>query len=216
MHLETLLYMLLQSDRTLPPPGERPDFEALAHEARISAVPNQWIKVPKREITFGLDPSDNQETKTGCFGWDNEKPIRKSKVPAFEAKARALTNGDYARYLVESGSQSHPASWTAASGASESRNSGDSHRLVNGYATSLESQFFAGKAVRTVYGPVPLLFALEWPVMASFDELAACAEWFGGRIPTMEEARSMYSFVEEVKQQQPCQTPGKTKVEVNG
>jgi hypothetical protein len=56
-----------------------------------------------------------------------------------------------------------------------------------------------GKYVRTVYGTVPLKFAMGWPVVASYDELAGCAQWMGGRIPTMEEARSIYSYVESIK-----------------
>jgi len=53
-----------------------------------------------------------------------------------------------------------------------------------------------GRSVRTVYGPVPLEYALDWPVFASYDELLGCARWMGGRIPTAEEARSIYSFVD--------------------
>jgi hypothetical protein len=51
-----------------------------------------------------------------------------------------------------------------------------------------------------MYGPVPLKFALDWPVFASYDELAGCAAWMGGRIPTMEEARSIYAYVEKQKE----------------
>jgi hypothetical protein len=53
--------------------------------------------------------------------------------------------------------------------------------------------------VRTVYGTVALKFAMGWPVVASYDELAGCAIWMGGRIPTMEEVRSIYSYVESMK-----------------
>ncbi len=59
--------------------------------------------------------------------------------------------------------------------------------------------FVEGKAIRTIYGLVPLKYALDWPVMASFNELAAYAEWSGGHIPTLEEARSLYKYVEEQK-----------------
>lgn len=53
--------------------------------------------------------------------------------------------------------------------------------------------------MRTVYGLVPLRYALDWPVFASYDELAGCAAWMGGRIPTMEEAKSIYAYVERQK-----------------
>jgi hypothetical protein len=59
--------------------------------------------------------------------------------------------------------------------------------------------FLEGKFVRTVYGPVPLKLALDWPVFASYDELAPCAAWMGGRIPTFEEVRSIYAYADRLK-----------------
>lgn len=49
---------------------------------------------------------------------------------------------------------------------------------------------------------MPLKHALDWPVFASYDELAGCAAWMGGRIPTFEEARSVYAHVEVLKKKQ--------------
>lgn len=63
----------------------------------------------------------------------------------------------------------------------------------------LPDSFLDGKSVRTVYGPVPLTQALDWPVSASYDELEACAAYMGGRIPTFEEARSIYAYAEDLK-----------------
>ena len=63
MHLETLLYMLLQSDRTRPPPGVTPDFEALARQAATQSVPNSWFKIPTQRITLGLDDPENDLTQ---------------------------------------------------------------------------------------------------------------------------------------------------------
>lgn len=54
-------------------------------------------------------------------------------------------------------------------------------------------------SIRTVYGLVPFKYALDWPVFASYDELVGCAAWMGGRIPTFEEAKSIYSFAERQK-----------------
>jgi hypothetical protein len=73
---------------------------------------------------------------------------------------------------------------------------------VNGHQNGTDGSspnITEGKFVRTVYGTVPLEFALGWPVVASYDELAGCAQWMGGRIPTMEEVRSIYSYVESMK-----------------
>lgn len=62
--------------------------------------------------------------------------------------------------------------------------------------TKLPDSFLGDKSVRTMYGLVSLKYALDWPVFASYDELAGCAAWMGGRIPTFEEAHSIYAFVE--------------------
>lgn len=202
LHLETLLYMLLQSDRVLPPPGETPNFEALAQDAGTSAVSNEWIKIPPGYVTVGMNDPENDDGPARYFGWDNEKPMRKVHVPAFEAKARPLTNEDFARYLCGTNQQSLPASWTldgSSRGNFAARKGNPQHAntsSVNGHSTSLDKAYLNGKFVRTAYGPVALEHALTWPVSASYDELSGCAKWMNGRIPTVDEVRSIYNFVE--------------------
>ncbi len=73
--------------------------------------------------------------------------------------------------------------------------------MLNGAGSEYPMQpYLKDKAVRTVYGLVPLKYALDWPVAASYDELAGCAAWMGGRIPTMEEAKSIYTWAEKQKE----------------
>ncbi len=70
MHLETLLYMMLQSDRTLPPPDRpRPDFEALSQQARAARVENKWFDIPEQEVSLGMDDPEDDLTFDGPFGW---------------------------------------------------------------------------------------------------------------------------------------------------
>jgi len=91
--------------------------------------------------------------------------------------------------------------------------------MTNGYSkldAPLTKEYLEGKAVRTVYGLVPLKYTLDWPVFASYDELAGCASWMGGRIPTMEEARSIYSYVDRLKLKEAEKHLGKTVPAVNG
>ena len=196
--------MLIQSDKIRPPPGARPDFEALAKHAQQIAIPNKWIQIPTSTITLGMNDPENDQGPERYFGWDNEKPQRSIEVPALEAQARPLTNEDYARFLEQTGNDSIPASWSFL-GGSETRqrvtgNSSSHHSIyLNGASPSLTSAYLKGKAVRTVYGPVPLEYALHWPVFASYDELARCATWMNGRIPTANEARSIYNFVDTNK-----------------
>ena len=209
MHLETLLYMLLQSDKTLPPPGVVPDFESLGRQAEERAVPNEWIKIPSSKFSIGLDDLENDLGPDRFFGWDNEKPSREVEVPAFEAKARPITNEDYARYLDQTQQAKLPASWTsssARSGVSSGDGGSHSHNgtavYMNGHSERLTNAYLSGKSVKTVYGPIPLEYALQWPVMASYDELSGCAKWMNGRMPTANEARSIYNHVDAIKKKE--------------
>lgn len=112
-----------------------------------------------------------------------------------------------------------PASWAET----KSPNGANGHRngCSNGHSnidhdSSLPSSFLGGKAVRTVFGLVPLEHALDWPIFASYDELNGCAAWMGGRIPTFEEARSIYAHVHALKKKDPEHQLGKTVPAVNG
>jgi len=227
MHLETLLYMLVQSERVVPPPGVvKPDFEALAKTSTANAVENQWFTVPDADIEIGLGDPQKDATTTRYFGWDNEKPPRSAHVRSFHAKARPITNGEYAKYLVETGKSALPASWTEHPYSNdEVASKGKRDSVLNGHQNGAKGtngtngtspRLTDCKYVRTVYGAVPLRYALDWPVMASYDELAGCAQWMGGRIPTMEEARSMYSYVDSLNAPDVEQSLGNTIPAVNG
>lgn len=70
MHIETLLYMMLQSDKTLPPPHTaQPNFEKMAKQAYEARVPNQWFNVPEQTITLGMDDPEDCTDTSGHFGW---------------------------------------------------------------------------------------------------------------------------------------------------
>lgn len=83
-------------------------------------------------------------------------------------------------------------------------------------ANDLPDSFLDGIAVRTVHGLVPLKYALDWPIFASYDELSGCAAWMGGRVPTFEEARSIYTYVHNTKRMEAERTLGRTVPAVNG
>ena len=222
MHLETLLYMLLQSDRILPPPGVAPDFVALGKQAREAAVPNQWISIPATTLTVGLDDPENDHGPDRYYGWDNEKPQRLVNVPPFEAQARPLTNQDYAIYLYHTGQDATPASWTSDR-SSHSAPTNQPEELVDGHKSyrygrcpPVNAAYLAGKSVRTVYGPISLEHALDWPVFASYDELSRCAKWMNGRIPSLDEVRSIYNYVDRNKNKKPDSINTKKVSAVNG
>lgn len=224
MHLETLLYMLIQSERVLPPPGTvKPDFEALAKTSATNTVENQWFTIPDADIRIGLNDEEKDTGTRRYFGWDNEKPRRIAHVKSFQAKARPITNGEYAAYLAATGKAAIPASWSEhAYSNSKTAVNGKGDSVVNGYhsgpnGTNGTSQKLTdGKYVRTVYGTIPLRYALDWPVMASYDELVGCAQWMGGRIPTMEETRCIYSYVDSLNALDIEKSLGNTIPAVNG
>lgn len=118
----------------------------------------------------------------------------------------------YAQYLYETEKDKYPASWATV--AAEGANGFNGHATING--VGLPPSFLQGKSVRTVFGLVPLKHALDWPVFASYDELAGCAAWMGGRIPTLEEARSIYTHVEFLKKKEAENKLGATVPAVNG
>jgi hypothetical protein len=70
---------------------------------------------------------------------------------------------------------------------------------VNGSDGYAAEDLMTKFAVRTVFGPVPLKFAQDWPLMASYDEFNSYAHWVKCRIPTFEEARSVYSYAAQFK-----------------
>jgi L-histidine Nalpha-methyltransferase / hercynylcysteine S-oxide synthase len=107
----------------------------------------------------------------------------------------------------------------AANGPSAPESNGQTNGHTNGASTgaaTLPESFLKDKAVRTVYGLVPLKHALDWPVFASYDELAGCAAWMGGRIPTFEEARSVHTHAEVLKKKQLENQLSQTVPAVNG
>ena len=211
MHLETLLYMLLQTDKTRPPTATIPDFAGLAAQADDDAVAYDWFQIPASTLSVGLNDPEIDEGPDRYFGWDNEKPRRNVHVNAFEAKGRPITNGEYASFLEQTASVGIPATWTqtSKSDSAEEQDIVIRQPKVNGHTNRLpemlrspKDTFLNGKFVRTMYGGIPLRDALSWPVSASYDELSACAQWMGGRVPTAEEVQSIYRFAELTKEKE--------------
>ncbi|XHG04482.1 hypothetical protein AWENTII_007749 [Aspergillus wentii] len=197
MHLETFLYMLLQSERTLPPPAvNKPDFEAMFRHSRKNAKPSKWFSIPEQTLSIGLDDQNDKVPPRDSFGWDNEKPERVVTVHAFEAQAQPVTNGEFAKYLQDSQLRQTPASWVLVHADKDH----PINKSANGSSNHATNDFMAYFAVRTVFGPVALEFAQDWPMIASYDELAEYAKWMNCRIPTYYETRSIYNHAALLKE----------------
>lgn len=144
----------------------------------------------------------------------------------------ALTSIKYAQFLYATDATQLPASWALVKPGERVVNGvphangfvaglgvnglGHTNGHKNSDDNSLPNSYLEDKAVRTVYGLVPLKNALDWPIFASYNELADCASWMGGRIPTFEEARSLYEHVCRLKKDEAERKLGKTVPAVNG
>lgn len=192
--------MTLQSPSVLPPPGPTPNFHAMAKEALSSRVENQWFKVPRQSFTIGFDDPESDDGPNRFFAWDNEREPYLAETMSFEAQARPVSNEEYAIYLYKTGINVMPATWTVNPQASaETLGNGTVSQLVTNSSDDHVRQFIDSHAIKTVYGPVPLAFALDWPLMASYNEVDAYAKYVDLRIPTLLEVRSIHEYVEKQK-----------------
>jgi L-histidine Nalpha-methyltransferase / hercynylcysteine S-oxide synthase len=140
-----------------------------------------------------------------------------AKVPASWAEFYSSAPKPKATNGLHNGNGVH------SNGYSNGHTNGNGNRYTNGNSNGLSNgssaipeSFLEGKSVRSVYGLVPLKLALDWPIFASYDELLGCAAWMGGRIPTFEEVRSIYTYVDFLKKDEAERQLGKTVPAVNG
>ncbi|TFK24369.1 DUF323 domain-containing protein [Coprinopsis marcescibilis] len=183
MHAETLLYMLIQraGSGTLPPSGfTAPHWESLAQSWDAAPVPQEkTIRLGPATISLGHDDDEEEDSSDTDpahiaqheFGWDNEHPKRELVVKEFAIEWRPVSNGEfYAFYSGEGkGKIELPASWVAEDGVMK---------------------------VRTLYGPVDMEIAYNWPVITSYNDLSTYATVKGGRLPTEPELRLFYDKFE--------------------
>ncbi|CAO1621803.1 unnamed protein product [Parajaminaea phylloscopi] len=192
LHQETLLYMLAQSDDTLPPAGfALPDWASLARQWDLEdelsggeVARTALLNFKADSVTIGHDDDEyddrnhkvlkptpdikklNKELGNPAFGWDNEQPARIERTGAFSISAAPVSNEQYLRFLTETKSEDVPSSW------------------VRGPLEGNEAYL-----IRTVFGPVPMSVARLWPVQGSGNQLRRYADWVGGRLPTHAELR---------------------------
>ncbi|KJA21238.1 hypothetical protein HYPSUDRAFT_203205 [Hypholoma sublateritium FD-334 SS-4] len=181
MHAETLLYMLLQraGSGTIPPPGFRtPNWPSLAIAWNETAYPEtDTVTLGPATVVLGHDDNEDwdatpkDDIESHEFGWDNEHPRRAVHIREFRIEWRPVTNGEFYRYYNGVGRNQVrlPASWVEDD---------------------------EGIKVRTLYGPVSMDVAQDWPVIAPYDILSTYATVKGGRLPTEAELSLFYKNFE--------------------
>ncbi|KAF5567937.1 DUF323 domain-containing protein [Fusarium napiforme] len=113
LHAETFLFMTIQSPNILSPPDMlRPDFEKLAKEAASRRLQNPWIKVPEQTFTIGYHDPESDDGPNRFFAWDNEREPYDIAVSQIEAQGRPVSNGEYAKYLVDVEDPQIPTTWS--------------------------------------------------------------------------------------------------------
>ncbi|RGB28902.1 C-type lectin protein [Rhizophagus diaphanus] len=170
MHVETFLYMLIQYKNVRLPKGViiprwKPSYDQVPKA--------DLITIPTQTVTLGHDDdecADDTDPLSLPFGWDNERPSRKVTVQSFKIQSRPVTNGEYLYFMKTTINKGYPSSWIP-----------------------VDPSLFHYK-VRTIFGPVDMNVAVNWPVMLSQEQACRYAEWTRMRLPTEEELRCFYDL----------------------
>ena len=111
MHLETLIYMAVQTNLT---PCIKLPLPLL--EVQDIAMESGWTKILAGTVTLGLNDSDELMCKG--FGWDNEFPATEAAFPDFTIQNRPVTVHEYFTYLEQQClDEDLPASWSHVGGS---------------------------------------------------------------------------------------------------
>ncbi|KAI0218174.1 hypothetical protein L0F63_006540 [Massospora cicadina] len=133
------------------------------------------LTVASGTIRIGLDDDENQDSlraSATAYGWDNEMPSRELIVNQLQLDSRPVTNGEFLEFLKATINLNYPATWLP-----------------------IELPQFSFN-IMSFNGPVSMKRAINWPVMVSYDQALAYAEWRNMRLPTEPElnrARELHS-----------------------
>jgi len=164
MHHETLLYMVQQlPDRFKLRPSWLP-----AHVWRGAAAPGT-VAIPGGRVTLGAS------FERAAFGWDNEFPEREVEVAPFRMDATPVRNEEYCEF-VDGGGYRLRALWSDEDWAWKE---GAGIRHPTFWVHDGDHWHF-----RTLFGPVSLEEAADWPACVSWAEARAYARWKGLDLPT--------------------------------
>jgi ergothioneine biosynthesis protein EgtB len=165
MHHETLQYMVQELDHGLK---RRPEsWPALPEPVNPRA--SRPIEVPEGRATLGAPRGSIP------FGWDNEFPQHRVRVPPFALDDLPVTNAAFLEF-VKAGGYTEPRLWREEDWAWRTRRC-----LSQPHAWVRDG---GGFRVRSPLEDVAFERAAPWPVSVSWAEASAYARWKGARLPT--------------------------------
>lgn len=169
MHLETLLYMIVQSPNFKNPTVSLPLWythnDQYIGQTNLSHLDRaNLISFYGGNVEIGLDETVHDQSKL-IFGWDNEHPKRVVFVLPFELQSRPVTNGEYWLFWKDSNYDKvyFPAAWHFVGDDDEN----------NGLPK-----------VKTSFGLCEFHLAVNWPVQVSCQQAEAYASNKDMRLPT--------------------------------
>lgn len=173
MHLETILYMIVQSPnfKHLPvtPPSWYRRHTDQYRVTKLSILDHaNMISFDGGNVEIGIDELEETDISLAVpqseinFGWDNEHPKRVVSVLPFELQSRPVTNGEYWLFWKDTDEDRHlfPAAWY------------------------FENECDQSPKVRTIFGLCEFHSALNWPVQVSCQQAEAYATKNRMRLPT--------------------------------
>ncbi|KAJ3116728.1 hypothetical protein HK100_000995, partial [Physocladia obscura] len=201
MHLETFLYMLVQSPRMLPPKDVQIPMNLFRRNpSTVVPAPSAFLlKIPiptgKNHIFVGHNDSEHKDAtrvdnNSHVFGWDNEHPHRQERIPdgvisgKTKIQSRQVTIGEYRVFLE-----------------SQQKNETNCFRDVNNANLKPASWTDDCKHVKTAFGLVEIDRVSNWPVYVSGMQAAAYAAEISARegkqwrVPTEIELQCARTFL---------------------
>ncbi|HEY0788326.1 MAG TPA: SUMF1/EgtB/PvdO family nonheme iron enzyme, partial [Thermoanaerobaculia bacterium] len=157
--------------------------QSLLPEGAVPDTPLQRVEIdiPAGDVTLGQSPE--------LFGWDNEFPRSRVRVPSFRLDAHSVTNGDFLEFVV-AGGYSDPRWWPPG------QVPGKNHHPFF-WERQDGSWFWRG-----MFEHLPL--PESWPVYATWQEANAFAHWKGGRLMTEPEYhRAAFGGISDVERMHP-------------
>lgn len=173
MHLETILYMIVQSPNFKHPPVTPPLwYRRHTDQCRVTKLSilnhANMISFDGGNVEIGIDELEETDISLAVteseikFGWDNEHPKRVVSVLPFELQSRPVTNGEYWLFWKDTGEDRRllPAAWY------------------------FENECDQSPKVKTSFGLCEFHSALNWPVQVSCQQAEAYATKNRMRLPT--------------------------------